>query len=58
MFDETVAIISLANEKAGFLEAIKSVSKMAQKTGHPVEAETLDRVFEKLVAEYDRRWKQ
>ena len=58
MFEKTIEIIQRSNEKAGFLEAIKAVSRMATEADSPAESESFDRVFEKLVAEYDKRWKK
>ena len=57
MFDKEIKTIQEANNKAGFLEAIQIVSKMTMESGHPIESETLDRVFDHLQAEYTERWK-
>ena len=56
-FQPAIAKADEASTRQGYLDAMSIVSKMVQKTGHPVETETLDRVFDLLQSEYIKKWK-
>lgn len=57
MFIEAMKTVVDNSKSEGFLEAMSTVAKLTQATGHPVETEALDRVYSELQAEYVRRYK-
>jgi hypothetical protein len=56
-FREAMETMNIVNARNGWLDAMSTVSRLSTITGHPIEAETLDRVVAELEIEYQRRYK-
>ena len=52
-----ISQISENGNRQGFLDAMNIIAKITPGTGHPVEAETLDRVYELLKQGYTERYR-
>jgi hypothetical protein len=55
----TILITKLSENgcRQGFLDAMSAVAKLPTITGHPMETETIDRIYEALEQGYTERYR-
>ncbi len=55
--DQAMVTISRGGQALGFLDALDALSKLSPATGHPVETETLKRIYNELQQRYVERYR-
>ena len=56
-FTQNIQTFNLISQAVGFLDALSTIAKLPPITGHPLELETLDRIYFELERGYSKRFK-